>query len=354
MKIINIILTSQNGGAEQAFIDYLTALKKLGHENLAILKDDAPYENKVLELGIPLKKIKNNLGFFDFFAVRKIKNIIEEYQADVVICHMGRSVSLVRNAIKQIKKRKVFQIAVNHSDNLKRSIGADIVISVNRKILAETIDLGQNIEQSFVVPNAIDLSDMVVRSLDDLSKKEKIVIGAMGRIDDQKGFDKLISTIAFLKSQNLSQKFFLKIAGCGFYEKNLRDMVMNFSVNEEVEFCGWIENKKLFFDGVDIFCSSSSNETFGLVLLEAMKYCKPIVATDTDGSKEILSHEKDGLIVNLKPAETFEKRLAEAFVRLASDANLANDLVRNASKKLQEKYSYSALENILNEIIGKV
>ena len=43
MKIVNIILTSQNGGAEQAFIDYLSALKKLGHTNIAILKEDAPY-----------------------------------------------------------------------------------------------------------------------------------------------------------------------------------------------------------------------------------------------------------------------------------------------------------------------
>jgi glycosyltransferase involved in cell wall biosynthesis len=353
MKIINIILTSQNGGAEQAFIDYLTALKKLGHENLAILKDKAPYENKVLELGIPLRKIKNNLGFFDFFAVRKIKNIIEEYQADVLICHMGRSVSLVRNAIKQIKKRKVFQIAVNHSDNVRRSIGADIVISVNRKILAKTVDLGQNIERSFVVPNAIDLSDALFNRLEDFSKKEQITICSLGRFDRTKGFDLLIKSLAYLK-ENSSKKFILKLAGSGYFEPELRSLVKNFNLENEVEFLGWIKDKKDFFSAADIFCIPSQNEPFGIVVLEAMKYCKPIISTDADGPKEILSHEKDGLIVNLKPAETFEKRLAETFIRLASDANLANDLVRNASKKLQEKYSYSALENILNEIIGKV
>ncbi len=42
MKIVNIILTSQNGGAEQSFVDYITVLKNLGHQNLAVVKIDAP------------------------------------------------------------------------------------------------------------------------------------------------------------------------------------------------------------------------------------------------------------------------------------------------------------------------
>ncbi len=59
MKIVNIILTSQNGGAEQAFIDYTVVLKKLGHEVVAIVKEDAPYADKISELGITTKKIAN-------------------------------------------------------------------------------------------------------------------------------------------------------------------------------------------------------------------------------------------------------------------------------------------------------
>ena len=60
MRIVNIILTSVNGGAEQAFIDYLVALKNLGHEILAVTKLDAPYADEVEKLGIKVKKITNN------------------------------------------------------------------------------------------------------------------------------------------------------------------------------------------------------------------------------------------------------------------------------------------------------
>ena len=69
MKIVSTILTSQNGGAEQVFIDQLLALRNLGHEVLAIVKIDAPYAQKLEKLGIEVRKIKNNLGYRDFLAV---------------------------------------------------------------------------------------------------------------------------------------------------------------------------------------------------------------------------------------------------------------------------------------------
>ena len=143
MKIVHIILTSQNGGAEQAFIDYSVALKKLGHEILAIIKNDAPYAAAVENLGITVKKVPNKLGFYDIFTVKKIHEILQEFNADAVIAHAGRSTVLARRAIAKIKN-KIFLIAVNHSMNVKRSIGADIILSVNKEIFLRTINAGQS------------------------------------------------------------------------------------------------------------------------------------------------------------------------------------------------------------------
>ena len=114
MKIVNIILTSQNGGAEQAFLDYSSALKNLGHEVVAILKTDAPYVDEVKKLGIAVKKTDNKFGYYDFLAVKNIKKILEEEKADIAISHIGRATVLTRKAIRKIKGKKVFQIAVNH------------------------------------------------------------------------------------------------------------------------------------------------------------------------------------------------------------------------------------------------
>lgn len=354
MKIVNIILTSQNGGAEQAFIDYSTALKKLGHEVLAILKSDAPYAHEVEKLGIQIIKIENKFGDYDFFAVAQIKKILEEFGADAAISHIGRSSVLTRKAIKKIKNKKIMQIAVNHSGNVKRSIGADIILSVNQRIFFDTVEAGQNAERSFVIPNAIDLSDALeVMPQASLQQKSPIVIGAIGRLDRSKGFDFVIRALKKLEKIS-DQNFILKIAGAGYYEPVLRNLVTELGLENKVEFLGWIKDKKEFFNSIDIFCLPSKNEPFGIVILEAMKFATPIIATDADGPKEILSHEKDALMVTLNPHDNVDERIADAVVRLVHDSELMNQIVKNAGQKLREKFSYMALEKRLAEIFGRV
>jgi glycosyltransferase involved in cell wall biosynthesis len=357
MKIVHIILTSQNGGAEQAFIDYSVALKKLGHEILAIIKNDAPYAAAVENLGITVKKVANKLGFYDIFTVKKIHEILQEFNADAVIAHAGRSTVLARRAIAKIKN-KIFLIAVNHSMNVKRSIGADIILSVNKEIFLRTINAGQSEAKSFVIQNAIDLSDAPkVASKIDWQNKETIVLGGMGRLDIAKGFRFTIKAIKkleeFAKANNLNKKFVFKLAGSGAHEDYLRNLAKELNVESKIEFLGWIKNKKEFFDAIDIFVMSSERETFGLVVLEAMKFCKPIISTESDGPKEFLRNEIDALMVNLQPLENIENRIVDAVLRMVNEPKLADKLVANAFAKVNDKFSYKALEKYFEEIVGR-
>ncbi len=357
MKIVNIILTSQNGGAEQAFVDYIAVLKNLGHQNLAVVKIDAPYANQVSELGIEVRKVANKFGDHDIFAVKKLQKILQDFDADVVIAHIGRSSALMKKVIKKITNRKVFLIAVNHSMNVKRSIGADLILSVNREIFHRTVDLGQPEDTTFVIGNAIDLEGAIAQAPQvNLQKQDVITLGAMARIDDKKGFEFLIRAIVEMEKlaaeKNLKHKFILKIAGAGPYEYKLRELVKFLKIEDKIEFCGWVKDKKQFFESIDIFCSASDNETFGLVLLEAMKYRKPIIATDTDGSKEILRDKVDGLIVALKPLETLNQRFANMVLDLVEKPELLDSLVEKSFIRLKEKFSHQALEHKMREIVG--
>lgn len=357
MKIVNIILTSQNGGAEQSFVDYITVLKNLGHQNLAVVKIDAPYANQVSELGVEVKKISNKFGDHDVFAVKELHKIVQDFGADVVIAHIGRSSALMKKVLKKITNRKVFLIAVNHSMNVKRSIGADLIFSVNREIFHRTVDLGQPEDTTFVIANAVDLEGAITKAPRvNLQKQDVITLGAMARIDDKKGFEFLIRAIAEMTKlaaeKNLKHKFILKIAGTGPYEYTLRELVKLLKIEDKIEFCGWVKDKKEFFESIDIFCSASDNETFGLVLLEAMKYRKPIIATDTDGSKEVLRDKVDGLIVALKPLQTLDQRIAAIALDLVEKPELLDTLVENSFVRLKEKFSYQALEHKMKEIVG--
>lgn len=356
MKIVNIILTSQNGGAEQAFIDYSAVLKNLGHEVLAIVKDDAPYADKVLQLDIKIKKISNRFGYHDFLAVKKIQKILQEFEVDAVFAHAGRSMTLACKAIKKIKNRKIIFLAVNHSMNVKRSIGADIVLSVNKEIFFRTINAGQSLDRSFVIHNGTDLSDAVntVPQID-LQKKPVIVIGVMARLDEAKGFRFMVRAMKKLAeiSSEKQKNFLLKISGTGQEKEFLQNLVKELQIEDRVEFLGWTE-KKSFFQSIDIFCMASVKETFGLVLLEAMKYRKPIISTDADGPKEILRPEIDGFLVKLNPLESLDQRLAEAILKMIDEPELAEKMIENSFVRLNDKFSYKALESRLEQIIGRM
>jgi len=353
MKIVNIILTSQNGGSEQVFIDYSRVLKNsLGHEVLAIVKHDAPYAEKLEQLNIPFKKIKNNFGYHDIFAVNEIKKILQEFNADAVIAHVGRSMVLVRKAIKKIKNKKIFEVAVNHSMNVKRSVGADVVISVNRRMFFNTIDKGQDEAKSFVVHNATDLSDAVATAPSlNLQDKKIITLGVIGRLDKAKGFCYAIKAIKLLE-KNPDKKFILKIAGVGTREQWLRSLAKELQVEDRVEFVGWIKDQKKFFDSIDIFLLTSQKETFGLVILEAMKFRKPLISFDADGPKEIIRNEIDGLLISLEPLHNTEYRLVEAIEKIISNPELVKNMINNSFDRLQEKFSFEALTKRLQEIFG--
>ena len=350
MKIANIVLTSQNGGVEQVFLDYCKVLQDLNHEVVAIVKPDAPYAYLAAELGVKLERIKNKFGYYDPLAIKKIATVLKQNDCDVVFAHAGRAMVLARKAIKKIKNKTVFLISINHSNNVKRSIGADIVLSVNKEILYKTIDAGQRPERSFVISNAIDVSDVELPAQRYLSRKKKITIGALGRFDDTKGFDLLIEALKIANKKS-KKEILLKLAGSGVEENNLRQLVADLKLADKVEFCGWIADKKKFFSEIDIFCIPSRTETFGIVILEAMKYGKPIISSNSDGAKEILRNEVDALIVDGKDDRQVVQKIAEAILNLSQDSTLANSLVKSAFARLQNNFSFEMLKKCLQEIL---
>lgn len=356
MKIVNIILTSQNGGAEQVFIDYCNILKnKLGHEVFAIIKNDAPYNNQLSNLQIPYQTTKNKFGFVDIFTINNIKKFLIDFDADIVLTHNSRANYLAKKALKKIKNKKVFHVAVNHSMNVKRSIGADIIININKPIFYKTIDQGQPQDKSFVIHNGIDLENFSFEKKEiNLNQNNVISIGVIGRFVKPKNFISAIRMLSVLKEleNKYNKKFILKIAGDGEEKENLLAEVKKLNLENNVEFLGWVNNIKDFFEQIDIFILPSYRETFGLVILEAMKYQKPIISSDADGPSEILRNEKEALLVKVNPIEGFEDRLANAVIKIINDKNFAEQIVENATMRLKNEFSFAAVEKSLKYIIG--
>lgn len=157
----------------------------------------------------------------------------------------------------------------------------------------------------------------------------------VGRFNEsRKGFKYLLRALPLVRQQ--FPKTRLVVVGPGEPEK-FDGMMERYRI-EGVDFVGWASADDLprYYAGCDVFCSPAiKGESFGLVLLEAMATAKPVVATDIPGYASVLTHEREGLLVEPKnPAA-----LAIALVRILADRDLRARLA-GIGKQTAAKYAW--------------
>jgi glycosyltransferase involved in cell wall biosynthesis len=331
------------GGIEQAQVDYCEALKMEGHKVTAIIAPLAKIKPALLLLGINVIEIKN-FSAWDFFAKAYIKKIMLQLSPDALILHGNRAVSLtkwiggdgVRNNPSHPLSR-ICLIGVTHNYSIKHLIGLDAILATTNDLKATVIVAGQDKNKIYKLPNMVRVNNNNYSLIP--SHRTPIIIGTMGRFVKKKGFDVFIRAMACLKEQGINFK--AVIGGGGEEEASLRDLAAELSLQGEIEFLGWVNNKDKFFANIDIFCLPSLHEPFGIILLEAFSYKKPIVVSDSEGPSEIVSNNIDALLVSKGDS----KAMADAVIRLANNADFAAGLARNGFEKaMQYNISNFAVE----------
>jgi len=105
------------------------------------------------------------------------------------------------------------------------------------------------------------------------------------------------------------------------YERQVKES----GLADDVVFVGSVSQEELprYYKTADIFCApATGQESFGIVLLEAMALGKPIVASRIDGYANVLTHGREGLLA--APKNSAE--LARALLRLAGDESLRQEM----------------------------
>jgi phosphatidylinositol alpha-mannosyltransferase len=115
----------------------------------------------------------------------------------------------------------------------------------------------------------------------------------------------------------------------------------------DVRFIGYVPEDDLprYYRTCHVFCAPSTGfESFGIILLEAMAAGKPIVASNIDGYRGVLSDGEEGLLV--RPED--ERRLAEALIRLLRDPSLQERMGRQGQAKAADYSWQKVAQQVLN------
>ena len=177
----------------------------------------------------------------------------------------------------------------------------------------------------------------------------------VGILREDKGLTWLLNSLHLLIKTGVSNFQLLAIGEFSSreYKTEIIDMLVKYNMTDKVLFLGVKTGKEKweYFSEADFLCFPTffNCESFGNVLLEAMMFQLPVIASEWRGIPDIVTN-KTGFLVPVKD----EKKLAEKIFELIKDENLRKQMGLNARNRYLEKYTLGNFLNQMEEIILSV
>ncbi len=202
-----------------------------------------------------------------------------------------------------------------------------------------------------IIPNGVDLEHFTpdVAPIERF-RDGKVNILFVGRLEKRKGLDHLLKAYRQVKAKVPESRLIVVGPGTRLrkkYEKHVRRSGL-----EDVVFAGYTSYDELprYYKTADIFCTpATGQESFGIVLLEAMAVGTPVVATNIDGYAGVMTQGKEGLLVPPKD----DTELARALLSLMSDEPLRRQMGARGLVTAQQ-YDWKKIARQVFELYIKV
>ena len=225
-------------------------------------------------------------------------------------------------------------------------------IAVSRAMVEYAVNVGTPEERVVVIPNGIPVGDDYDFELHTASyppvasERDGVDVAEGGGIDilslssgrAVKNLDALVEAFAIARRDLGGSR--LLLACRGPLSQPIVRLVEDKGIGSQVVFIGEVTGatKQSYFRNSDVYCLPSHFESFGLTLLEAMKFKTAILASDVGGVPDFVEDKRNGLLVS----PTDIHGMASALVRLYKDEELRRRLVENGSRTVQQ-YSISGI-----------
>ncbi len=323
-RILNLMLGAGGGGLEAMAGHYHAALEGEGARVLSVGRAGSPFAKALADRPGAFLPFTSP-GAWDPTAAWRLRAAARAFDPTLVVAHGTRAQILAKGMFAA----PVAAVVHNYRSKpalarcaLAICVSASVLRSVTAAFPGLPTALVENFEPLTVGPDRDAFADPPI-------------IGTIGRLHPNKGYDLLLDAAALLRDQG--RRFELVIAGDGPEAPRLRAQADSLGLADQVRFPGWVEPRAAL-DDMDIFVSSSRVEPFGLVIIEAMAAGVPVVATDIDGPRDILRGGELGALAAAGDADA----LAAAIARVLDAPEMALSIARRAEAAVMETYSMDA------------
>jgi len=205
-----------------------------------------------------------------------------------------------------------------------------------------------------IIPNGVNLKDfadfptedkLIIRDKYNI-KKDRAVIIFIGALDRAHYFKRL--DLLFLALKRLKDRVHLLIIGEGNLKKYYEQLAYQMKLKEDITFIGKVKNQEIgmYLIQSDFLVLPSDNESFGIVLIEAMACKKTVIATNLPAIKSIIKDEKNGLLFK----KGNEEDLAEKIEILAKHKDYTRKLGEAGFEVVRNKFTWFKVAKNLEEL----
>ena len=338
------------GGVTEHVHHTAVELRRRGHEVTIItshfMRGQAHHAEGVERVGHNLL-IPFNGAFVDlavgFRLTHQLRRLFRRYHFDLVHTHAPLVPTLPLLAIRAATcaqvgtfhttagRSRLLEVARGWLEPVVRKLDGRIAVSPTAREFSARYFPGEYT----VIPNGVDIERFrpEVAPFPEWREPGRINVLFVGRLDPRKGVHHLIAAIPEVVERTKGAARFL-IVGDSYLRPKLEAAVPP-AMRQHVRFLGHVEVADLprWYATGDIFVSpASGNESFGIVLVEAMASGRAVIASDIPGYRSVVTPDENAVVVppNDVPA------LARAIADLAQDPARRERLARQGRERSLE------------------
>jgi glycosyltransferase involved in cell wall biosynthesis len=188
--------------------------------------------------------------------------------------------------------------------------------------------------------------------------EDGILIGSVGRLDPQKGYENLVRAARIVidrLSNRKKKEIIFAIAGDGNQRSYLEKLINELNLSGFFKLCGFRNDVPDFVGALDLFVSSSLWEGLPIAVLEAMMLEKPVIATAVGGTPEIVIHGVTGCLVSSSSPESLAVEIEKAVKQILNGYDDSSQKSLRAARELALKIADArtnavCLEQCFNEV----
>ncbi len=352
IRVLHILTTLDPGGAE---LQTLQVLSRLPRERfdcaVAYLKGAGGLAPRYDAAGIPVHRLGLR-GLLDAPVFRRAFDLCRALRPDIVHTHLMKAD--VVGAVAARLSRVPFVVATKHNeDRYLRHPALRVAARAAAELADRTVVVSDAVGRFFARALSLAPGDLVrIRhglppadapappegeAREDVRREfslpaEATVALTVARLSEQKGLADLVRAASLLAEARPDLRFL--VAGRGEEEASLRELAARLAVEDRVRFVGYRADVPRLMAAADLFLLPSRWEGFGLVLLEAMRAARAVVATRVGGIPEIVVDGETGVLV--PPADP--DSLAAGVLRILADPERTTALGRAGRARAEREF----------------